>query len=218
MGVDYESIDLVDEATLQADLNTYRVPARLRNKFDIVTNFGTTEHIFDQSNCFQVIHNLTKVGGHMVHFLPTAGYFFHCLYKYDPKYFILLAKENNYDIAYAGFGDLEWARNLDARFATWAQYAGASALRYDSLLVEVVLRKTTDQPFRPGVDRVGDDFETKHVFAAPIRSLRDVIRDSEPMPFGAPLEALPHERAGASGPSRRNFQNLLARVRRALVG
>lgn len=173
LGARYESVDLTEAATIRGDLNTYRVPADLRNSFDLVGNFGTTEHVFNQANCFEVIHDFAKVGGHMVHFVPMTGCIFHCLYKYDPKYFILLARENDYEIVYAGFGGLERGREIDDRFETWARYDAARTTRCDSHLVEVILRKTVDQAFRPGFDYTDDDLVSKHVFPKPMRSLRD---------------------------------------------
>ena len=37
-------------------LNTYRVPMMYRGSFQLITNFGTSEHVTDQINTFRVIH------------------------------------------------------------------------------------------------------------------------------------------------------------------
>jgi hypothetical protein len=74
------------------------------NKFDIVTNSGTTEHIYpaspqSQSQCFENIHVCTKKGGIMIHMLPIVGdYLGHSCVFYNEEYFYALAKSNNYDI------------------------------------------------------------------------------------------------------------------------
>jgi hypothetical protein len=134
-----------------------------------------------------------------------TGHIFHCLYKYDPKYFLLLARENNYETIYAGFGPLERGREIDERFATWAHYNEVRTRRYDSHLLEVILRKTTDQPFRPGFDVTGCDLNSKHVFPAPIRSLREGVPGSRntPLVSSQGIKALAQGRADASGPEAR---------------
>jgi hypothetical protein len=79
------------------DLNTDRVPPALQSHFDFVNNAGTTEHVFNQMNCFSVIHDLTKVQGLMVHASPFAGFENHGFYKYSWKFYTRLAKANDYD-------------------------------------------------------------------------------------------------------------------------
>jgi hypothetical protein len=75
--------------------------------FDIVTNSGTTEHVepFEsQYDCFEIIHNCTKIGGLMIHIVPDilsleAGQFVnHCNYYYSEKFFNELAVNSNYSI------------------------------------------------------------------------------------------------------------------------
>jgi len=72
------------------------------NRFDIVTNSGTTEHIVPlkgQYPAFKNIHLCTKVEGIMLHILPGIGkYYGHCQTYYDKRFFKMLAKLNNYDI------------------------------------------------------------------------------------------------------------------------
>jgi len=93
------SLDLVgnDMSLVRFDLNNDSVPAGLRDHFDFVTNVGTTEHIFNQANCFKVIHDLAKVGGIMAHALPFAGFENHGFFSYTMKFFTQIAKENGYE-------------------------------------------------------------------------------------------------------------------------
>ena len=67
-------------------------------KFDLVTNFGTSEHVFNQKNFFENAHNLTKVNGLMIHILPFEGYFNHGYFNYQPSFFYDLALFNKYKI------------------------------------------------------------------------------------------------------------------------
>jgi len=68
--------------------------------FDIVINSGTTEHIFDQRQVFQTIHEACCVGGLMVHSVPVRGWLDHGLYSYQPTFFYDLAYANRYEQVY----------------------------------------------------------------------------------------------------------------------
>jgi hypothetical protein len=65
-------------------------------KFDLVTNHGTTEHCFDQYQAFRNIHNLCVAGGLMIHALPFQGYLNHGFYNYQPSFYKDLAAANGY--------------------------------------------------------------------------------------------------------------------------
>src|SRR5437667_2867193 len=72
----YESIDLNG----QNDAHRFDLNFNLSEKYgftgqyDLVTNHGTTEHLFNQAIAFENIHKLTAPGGVMVHMLPFQGY------------------------------------------------------------------------------------------------------------------------------------------------
>ena len=83
---------------LKFNLNSDTVPRKMRRAFDLVTNFGTSEHVANQLNTFQVIHDLTKPGGIMFHVVPAAGYSNHGFFCYDMRFFFSLARENNYAV------------------------------------------------------------------------------------------------------------------------
>ena len=80
---------------------------RFRKRFDIVTNHGTTEHAFNQMQCFENVHNLTKDEGLMIHALPSQGYQNHSFFNYHPSFFMDLASANNYEMLglYYNIGD-----------------------------------------------------------------------------------------------------------------
>src|SRR5207248_6955184 len=69
-----------------------------KTKFDLVTNHGTTEHLFNQLVAFENVHRLTAVGGVMLHALPFQGYQNHGMFNYNPSLFLDLAHANNYKI------------------------------------------------------------------------------------------------------------------------
>ena len=96
-------IDL-KEGGLQYDLNySIRSNIGLHNIYDLVTNHGTSEHIYNQVTCFEAIHYLTKKDGLMYHCLNCQGWadgggLGHGFYLYQPKFVHLLAKQNDYEI------------------------------------------------------------------------------------------------------------------------
>jgi len=70
--------------------------------FDFVTNYGTTEHVYNQFEVFRNIHNFTRVGGAMIHTVPIiGGWAKHCNIHYGPRFFVDLAGLLNYNVAYA---------------------------------------------------------------------------------------------------------------------
>lgn len=60
-------------------------------QYDLVTNFGTSEHVeyeVGQYNCWINIHNWTKVGGYQIHEIPEWGSWKnHCRYFYTNEFF-----------------------------------------------------------------------------------------------------------------------------------
>ncbi len=97
LGVNHISIDWNDrDGALPLDLSSEikDIP-----QADVVTNFGTSEHILDQFMCWKNIHNFCKNGGIIFAFVPPVGTWpDHCDYYYTMDFFHWLAKINNYKI------------------------------------------------------------------------------------------------------------------------
>jgi hypothetical protein len=97
LGFEYASIDIDGSPnSIPLDLNFDSVPDWAKNKFGLVTNFGTTEHVANQLNAFKIIHELTAPNGITMHILPAQGYVNHGLVNYNPKFFWMLARSNDY--------------------------------------------------------------------------------------------------------------------------
>ncbi len=96
----YTCIDVNDRyGALQMDLN-YVLSEKygFRDEFDLVTNNGTGEHVFDQASVFRNVHALARVNGLMVHVLPFHNYTNHGFYNFQPVLFHDLAEANHYKI------------------------------------------------------------------------------------------------------------------------
>lgn len=105
LGVNYyETIDLHGtKAARRINLNRPFDPER---QFDVVLNFGTTEHVFNQFEAFNTIHKLCAVGGFMVHGLPLSGGREHGFFNYHTTTFFDLCAANGYALT-----DIMWSQN-----------------------------------------------------------------------------------------------------------
>lgn len=92
----YVSIDGNGRGTMTHDLNK-KLPQKL-GPFDLVTDFGTGEHIFDQAQVWRTLHVLTKVGGYIAFDRPTSGYPGHCFYLAAEGLFTDIAEANSYGV------------------------------------------------------------------------------------------------------------------------
>lgn len=91
----YESIDGNGAGTILHDLN---LPLPDIGTFDLVTDFGTGEHIFDQLQVWRTVHSLAKVGGYIGVIRPEQGYPGHCFYRTDECVFWDVAAANKYEV------------------------------------------------------------------------------------------------------------------------
>jgi hypothetical protein len=140
----YNCIDL-DGANdaLVFDLNMpFRKTYQFEQQYDLVTNHGTTEHAFNQYQCFENVHDLTRQGGLMLHALPSQGYQNHSFFNYHPSLFMDLASANSYEILglYYNIGN-----DLFPYTDTFLESYSAKAT--DDIAVFAVMRKTRNEAF-----------------------------------------------------------------------
>jgi len=98
LGVKYHiSLDLNGKnGAMAVDLDK-PVPGKLLNKFDLVTDYGTIEHVNNQYQVFRNMHDVCKEGGIMLHALPPSGHWpGHGRYYYSESFFEQLARICNY--------------------------------------------------------------------------------------------------------------------------
>ena len=97
LGVEHISIDINGkDGALPINLDK-PVPAALLDKFDIITNYGTVEHINNQYQVFKNVHGICKENGLMIHIFPLKGHWpGHCRYYYSEIFVKGLADAANY--------------------------------------------------------------------------------------------------------------------------
>ena len=96
----YDSVDVNSQhGSLIMDLNkSIERDYGHETKYDLVTNNGTGEHVFDQCSVFRNAHELTIPGGIMIHCLPCNNYVNHGFFAFNPVFFMDLAAVNEYEI------------------------------------------------------------------------------------------------------------------------
>jgi hypothetical protein len=158
LGFNYAAIDIDGSpGSLALDLNYDAVPPAFVGKHDLVTNFGTTEHVANQVNAFKVIHDLTALGGLMIHELPGQGYFNHGLINYNFKFFWMLARSNDYKFIFADCtadAPYDLPLNIADFILSMNPDAAEEKLRFSGTDCgfTVILQKTLDIPFVAPLD------------------------------------------------------------------
>jgi hypothetical protein len=159
LGFHYASIDIDGSpGSIPLDLNYDEVPTELIGKYDVVTNFGTTEHVANQLQSFKIAHDLATPGGLMLHVLPASGGLNHGLVSYNPKFFWMLGRSNGYKIAFMTMGQSErnsgLPQNLLEFLALYEPNAADdfAAFRMPVTSIVVALQKVFDAPFVAPLD------------------------------------------------------------------
>jgi hypothetical protein len=228
LGFEYTAIDVDGSpGSIPLDLNYDQIRNDLRNKFGLVTNFGTTEHVCNQLNAFKIIHDLTAPGGTMMHHLPAGGMLNHGLVNYTPKFFWSLARSNGYKWHYMSFygggssyripeNVLSFTQSFDRGLGAMMQSREMS-----DYAILVALQKTLDIPFVAPLDvntgaRTNDTTLTRRYWTVFQPELLEAIRSGEQTPewvhqpsvsqVEPPVsgdEAMPIRRAVVGRPGRR---------------
>jgi hypothetical protein len=101
LGLDkFDYIDLNGEhGALKIDLNAPLRDESLIGSYDLVTDYGTNEQVFNVAEAYRTMHRLAKVGGLLVNVQAVFrgnGYFL-----YDCSFFEELAQANGYEILFS---------------------------------------------------------------------------------------------------------------------
>lgn len=94
---EYLSIDGNGRGDVTLDLNL-PISARKLGPFDLVTDFGTGEHIFDQAQVWRTLHSLCKPNGYIAFDRPQDGYQEHSFYLITPGLVRDIAAANRYEV------------------------------------------------------------------------------------------------------------------------
>jgi len=94
-----DSLDISDyeQCTILHDLNT-DVPAKLYNKYDLIFDSGSSEHIFNLPKVLENYYKMLKVGGRLIHGLPSSNHVDHGFYMFSPTLLWDYYSANNWEI------------------------------------------------------------------------------------------------------------------------
>jgi hypothetical protein len=141
------------------DLNTQRLPAGRKRSFDVVLNFGTTEHLINQLNAFEVMHDAMKVGGVCFHQLPSVGWIDHGYFNYNGLFIDDLVKAHDYEVVdkfftNAGQSDFAERNSIDIRdqITPLIPNSASGPIHIPNFNLNYLVRKTVDAPFYVGLE------------------------------------------------------------------
>jgi hypothetical protein len=98
MGItDYCDIDKLDfeQPQIVHDLNA-PVPPELRDRFNLIVDSGTIEHIFDVRQVMENVVRMSRVGGWVVHITPSSNYVDHGFFSFSPCFFYDFYRANGF--------------------------------------------------------------------------------------------------------------------------
>jgi hypothetical protein len=75
-----------EDSTLLLDLN-HPVERSLHNRFDVVIDGGTMEHVFNVPAVLANAHAMLKTGGRVIHIVPASNMINHGFYSFSPTLF-----------------------------------------------------------------------------------------------------------------------------------
>jgi len=98
----FDQVESLDVSAYQGtthvvDLNK-PVSKDLHERFDVIYDGGTTEHIFDQVSVMKNVHSMLKVGGRIIHASPSTGHVDHGYYMFSPTMFWEYYAANSYSL------------------------------------------------------------------------------------------------------------------------
>lgn len=208
-GFRYSAIDIFDaEGTILFDLNREEPSPEMRNRYDLVTNFGTTEHIINQYLAFKTVHEMTKPGGLIYHELPLGGFHMHGYFSYNPLLFMQVAEANQYEIVMQAYG--KNGRDFHPAPDFMIKNGFVDGGYYD-LAIEFIFRKKADAPFNVPLE-TSTSLDVSPVFLAGLAR-------SGPGASGVTYGLVGEGRGDLSKFSGREIQReLLKRYKRRLLG
>lgn len=94
-----ESLDFVpnEKPSLVHDLNE-QVPSSLHERWDVIYDGGTFEHVFDLATAFSNIHKMLKPGGLIIHESPTNNFVDHGFWQINPTALLDRYLANDYQM------------------------------------------------------------------------------------------------------------------------
>lgn len=134
----FDGIETVDQSDYEGaehivDMNQPLSSTNLNDKFDVMLNNGSLEHIFNVPNCLNNMTKMLKVGGHVIHWVPLNNWVDHGFYQISPALLIDYYLDNNFAVRDGKifqyvFSDFD--RELDIRYVEINGVSSYATLQY----------------------------------------------------------------------------------------
>lgn len=97
---DVQNLDInaYEGAEVLHDLNSPDVPAAARDRYDVVFDRGTSEHVFHTPNMFVAAANLVRTGGRIIHLSPSTNHMDHGFFMFTPRLFHAFYTANEFEL------------------------------------------------------------------------------------------------------------------------
>ncbi len=173
----YDDIDFVEDegASIVHDLNQPLPPGYEHedNKYDLVFECGTMEHIFDIAQVFKNMIQLCKVGGTICHISPLT-WLNHGFYNFSLTLFNDVYRNNGFDSF--KFGWCNWPQNYGVIGSTDVipiEFTPSQILKpsnTDFLMIAFTAKKIADVPFKNPIQAA---YDPELALNTPLRKHRD---------------------------------------------
>ena len=99
----FDGIETIDQSDYEGaehvvDLNLPIENPALLERFDVIANNGSLEHIFNVSTCLSNMTKMLKVGGYVVHWIPINNWVDHGFYQISPALLCDYYLDNNFAV------------------------------------------------------------------------------------------------------------------------
>ena len=149
---EYSSLDLNGlHGAIKHDLNKPFVDKKLFNKYDLVTDFGCCEHVFNVSEAYTTLHNLTKNKGIIIiiqEVFGGNGYF-----TFDKSFLEGIAAANNYTVINGSYIIILREKTKDGSDLQYHIHLSKNLLntidlsKIKSIGISMIFQKTSDKEF-----------------------------------------------------------------------
>lgn len=82
------------------DLNHLGLAQMIGRSYDLVTDFGSLEHVFHLPNLLRNISDVCKIGGRIIHVVPCNGWVNHGFFQFSPTFFQDYYSANGFEICF----------------------------------------------------------------------------------------------------------------------
>jgi hypothetical protein len=98
-----ESVAALDASAFEGaeyifDMNESVLSDELKERFDVLINHGTMEHVFHVPNFLANTFKMLKVNGRIIHIAPGSNFLDHGFYSFSPTFFVDYYSANNWRI------------------------------------------------------------------------------------------------------------------------